>query len=226
MITLKLEEKKYDLPTSFEELILGKYQEIVEINKELPFLEKYVKILNILTGIDEEKIKEIDIKQLNVISNAISYIFKEEQKGLIDRFKLDGTKYGFNNHLTSIKFGEFIDLEEFSKSDEVNKNLHILMAILYRPIKRFKKRTIFSYLKKEKDDKYEIEDYNSDEVMERAKLFKEKLSMDKVLGTMVFFSLLRLTIIQRTAGYSERKMKKELLKMMKELKIHQAELNG
>ena len=54
------------------------------------------------------------------------------------------------------------------------QNLHVLMAILYRPIV------------KSNHDKYEIEKYSSSTVFDRADIFKEKMTVDIVLSALAF----------------------------------------
>jgi len=214
MITLELNEKEYKLPTTFNEMNIEMYSKLISIDKDLSDMDKYKKIISLLTGIDEETVNQIKVEQLKLIQDKIQFMFNADKIELVDRFSIDGQKYGFNYDLNQMSFGEYIDLEEFSKPEEVNNNLHILMAILYRPIKTKK-----SFFRKNKD--YKIIDYDSENVMKRAELFKTKLMMDKVLGGMVFFSILSTTTILNSQDYSVKELKKKMMETMNLMKVEQ-----
>lgn len=213
MITLELNGKEYKLPTAFSEMNIETYSKVVAIDNDLEDAEKYIKIISSITGIEEEIVRKIKVEQMKLIQDKIQFMFNSDKMALVDRFTIDGKKYGFNYDLDQISFGEFIDLEEFSKPNEVNNNLHILMAILYRPIKE--KRSLFYFFKKNKD--YSVIDYDSENVMKRAELFKHKLTMDKVLGSLLFFSILSTTTILNSQDYLQNNQKKNLKKQMNQM---------
>lgn len=214
MIELELNGKYYNLPTSFSEVNIDTYSKIVSIDKDMKDIDKYVKIISILTGLSESDVRLIRLDFINLISNNIQFMFKTDKVDIVDRFELEGIKYGFNYGLDKISFGQFIDLEDFSKPEEANENLHILMAILYRPIVNFPKKDWFGFLSKNNTKEFKIEEYDGDKVMERAELFKNKLTMDKVLGSMVFFSILSVATTLNSQGYSGKKLKMKLMETM------------
>lgn len=230
MIELIYSGNTYNLPTKFNEVVMEDYMDIMRLDEELKPLEKYIRILSILTGLSEEDIKNINIDQINAISNHIQFLFKSESKLLIEQIKIDGKWYGFNKNLNSeeTKFGEYIDLEEFSKPENIKNKLHFLMAMLYRPIKQRKKPSNFEnliknyiYDRKEASKKYKIEDYMTKTVLDRAELFKKHMKMDVVLGAMFFFSILKMIYMENLKKSLNKKQMMEKLKiLMKQLGVN------
>ena len=199
MINLTLNNKLYKLPTNFSELYIKDYEQIIDIynDTKMDNLEKMVYTINILTGIDIDTIYTIDLEQIKFMNNSLQFIFKNDQgQGLIEIFEIDGIVYGFDNELNMMSLSQYIDLDTFSNKETINENLHMLMAILYRPIVKsnHKKFSYISYIKHLiKKDKlyYRINEYDINSVKERAEIFKEKMTMDIVLSSVLFFSILK-----------------------------------
>jgi hypothetical protein len=224
MIKIEYKEKDYELPTKFSEITLDKYIDIISISSGATNVERLVDMISILSGLDIDEVKGINIDQVSAIGNHLEFMFKSKTQLLVDQIKIGNQWYGFNKNITKISFGEYIDLEEFSAPEKLNKNIHILMAILYRPIKQRKKPSkinnlIKNYIYSRKED-YEIEDYETDDVMERAELFKSKLKVDVVLGAMFFFTIIKLTLIDNSKqSLTQKEMMNKVIYHMKKLGI-------
>jgi hypothetical protein len=78
-----------------------------------------------------------------------------------------------------MSFAEFVDLDTLlnKKTEEIVDNLHIICAIMYRPI-----------ISKKKEHDFQIEVYDSKIMEERAEIFKKELDVKYVLGGNFFFS--------------------------------------
>jgi len=223
MINLEYKGETYELPTKFSEITLNKYMKIVALDVKDKPISKLVDILSILTGLSIDEIKDISVDQVGAITNHLQFLFKSETKVLIDQVKINGKWYGFNKNLHKIKFGEYIDLEEFSKKEQLSKNLHILMAMLYRPLKQRKKSsTLHNFIKNYIYDReklvkeYEIEKYDENNIMIRADIFKKYMTVDVILGAMFFFIILKRIYINNLKQSSTKKeMMKEVIKYMK-----------
>jgi hypothetical protein len=72
--------------------------------------------------------------------------------------------------------------------DEMLNMLHVLAAVMYRPI-----------VKVDEDKEYHIEKYDVKTINKRAELFKKKLEVRYVLGAQSFFTLLE----KRYSVYSQ-----------------------
>ena len=86
---------------------------------------------------------------------------------MLNRFDLNGVKYGFIPDLENISFGEYVDLDTFMGD---NDNLHRAMNVLYRPIDL------------KQGVRYTLKEYDPD-TNEEAKNYP----LDAVFGAMVFF---------------------------------------
>ena len=86
---------------------------------------------------------------------------------------IDGQLYVMETDLKNVPFGLMSDIHTFEE-DDFFKNLHKIMACLFRPAK-------FNLFKK-----YKIQPYNGD-IEKRADLFLEKMPANVAAGAMVFF---------------------------------------
>ena len=234
MVKIDIEGKKYFMPTSFEELPLGVYQEIAGgLSDEKTDIEKLLIIISKLTGIDESVLRNIDIKQFNLLCEKSGFIFKQDpQKELEIKYEIEvnGVSYGFDT-LFKMNTAEFIDLEKLTKDPKkVNENLHLVMAILYRPIKSKKVenwfkwilRIIWNYIKlnrkfPERIRSIEIEEYDSKTLLSRAEDFKRYMMMDLVFTPVFFFTSLRTILIKNTVDSLDNPLVKKLMEMFGKL---------
>ena len=124
---------------------------------------------------------EGDYDQLNYLAAYILSLFPKETPKFQDRFTLDGVEYGFFPNWREMTYAEFVDMDTISTRpiDEMLKMLHVLAAVMYRPI-----------VKVDEDKQYHIEKYDVKTMTKRAELFKKKLNVRYVLGAQNFFTLL------------------------------------
>jgi hypothetical protein len=96
----------------------------------------------------------------------------------VDRFELDGVHYGFFPNWRDITFAEFVDMDTIStkKNDELLKMLHILAAVMYRPIDH-----------EISEHNFLIEEYDVKSMIKRSEIFKKKLDIKILIGAQVFF---------------------------------------
>jgi hypothetical protein len=91
---------------------------------------------------------------------------------------LDGVQYGFFPNWKDLSFAEFIDMDTISgkKPEELLDLLHILAAVMFRPI-----------VEEKSQHDFKIEKYDVNTMKERAELFKKKLDIKYVLAAQFFF---------------------------------------
>jgi len=203
MIRIKIKNKKFIVPNDFKELTIGKYQELNKI--KLDEKKDILDYINILTGISKDMINLMDIGDVKNITDNLLKFFDKEKYDLVDAVKIEKDTYVFDRNLDSMRFEMFIDLEELTKDqDSIIDNLHIIMAILYRPMikKRFYQRDI------------KEEEYNSINIKQRAEFFKDNMMMDKVLGALFFFINLRTKYITTILDYSTNDKKTQMETMI------------
>ena len=176
MLKFKIENEEYNIP---DYISIENYTNIFKI-KDL-FSEDYfgAKLISIVTGAKVEDLLESDYQEVSYIASYImSKIPSNKDVPFVDRFNLNGVEYGFIPDWRDLTFAEFMDLDTIStkKTDELLDLLHILAAIMYRPIVEEKSKHNFK-----------IEKYDVNSMKERAELFKKELKIDIVLGAQFFF---------------------------------------
>jgi hypothetical protein len=176
MIEFNLEGNDYEIK---EYLSIGDYMKIFKV-KDL-FEDEYfkAKVVNLLTDCPMEHLINADNHKIEFLATSIFAMVPRQPLILIDRFSLDGIEYGFLPSYKKISFGEFVDMDTLltKKPEEVIDFLHIITAIMYRPI----------ISSKSKHD-FQIEKYNAETLESRAQLFKEKLDIKFTLGGQFFFT--------------------------------------
>jgi len=207
MIELEVNNEIYNIPNSYKELKLKEYQQIAAIDKDDKF--KDLKIIQVLSGIDLDVLKQASFHSLKPVIKSILFLFNQDNYNLQRVIKFENKQYGFIKDFDKLTFAEYIDLEEFSK--EPIENIHILMAIFYRPLKNKVDLNIYN-----NDDQYETETYDDGEVLDRSEEFKN-LDMDVVLGALFFFIILKLEFMKSLKA-SLKEHQKEIEKMMSHLK--------
>jgi len=174
-VKFELEEVEYVLPQFIN---IENYVKIFKI-KEV-FSDEYfaAKLLNILTGAPVEKLLEAPYNEIDFLANYAMSMFPQEVPKFEDKFELGGVRYGFIPSWKKLSFAEYADLDTLmtKKGDEILDYVHIIMAIMYRPI-----------VDEISEFNFKIEKYNQDSLEERAELFKKKLNVKYFIGAQFFF---------------------------------------
>jgi hypothetical protein len=176
MVKIELKGITYEIK---DYLSLGDYANIYKV-KDL-FTDEYfnAKLINLITGAPLEDIMKCDYDEINFVASFIlSLIPTEREQKLIDRFEIDGIKYGFFPNWRDLSFAEFVDIDTIITKpiDQLLNMLHILAAVMYRPIEH-----------EISEHNFIIEEYDVKTMSKRAELFKEKLDVNILLGAQFFF---------------------------------------
>jgi hypothetical protein len=185
-------------------------------------LEQYQRYINVLNGIDKETDESanfVNLKALEIFCGlqlkdsyklpmtAFSGIIKEltsalgEDTPLVKRFWFRGSngnevEFGMIPDLSNMTFGEYVDLDRYI-SDW--KQMHKVMAILFRPIKAKKK------------DLYDIEEYDgSDKYAD----YMKHMPLNVALGALVFFYRLGMKLSKHTIASSLKDLSKDRLSLV------------
>lgn len=163
---------KLTVPTDLSEISLGQLQDLNKIDElKLEPIELMKRSIEILTKVDRGTLDRFRLSDLQMVYDKLLSLTKQEEK-LVKFVNIEDEKYGFHPNLSNISTGEFVDIDTLCQ--DLNKNLDMIMAILYRKV------TV------EKSGKYQIEAYGGD-IQSRAKLFKEKMPASVVNGAILFF---------------------------------------
>jgi len=137
---------KLQIPTNINDITIAEYLKFIEVNKEDADEEFLIhKTISIFCDIPMKDVLNIDAKEAQDIALEI-YAVLNQKAEFVDRFELNGIKYGFIPNLEDLSLGEYIDLETYLKDQ---KNLHKVASVMYRPII------------KEYKDLYDIENYSA-----------------------------------------------------------------
>lgn len=187
MIKFKIEDKEYKLP---QFISIDNYSKIYKV-KDL-FSDEYfaAKLVSIVSDAPVNKLMEYDFQEVDFMALHLMNLIPKDKPKFYDRFELDGVKYGFFPSWKDLSFAEFIDMDTIStkKIDELLSMLHILAAVMYRPI-----------VEEKTEHDYQIEKYDVNKMKERAELFKKKLDVKYVLGAQFFF----IKFANRFLGYTQ-----------------------
>lgn len=175
MVKFKIDDIQYQIG---DHLTIEQYVNIYKI-KDL-FVDQHfaARLINIVTQCPVETLLESEYESIEFLAAHILSLLPQDNPKFEDRFEIDGVHYGFFPSWKELTFAEFVDLDTIStkKPEELLELLHVLAAIMYRPITKEKSR-----------HQFEIELYNIQTVKERAELFKTRLDVKYVLASQFFF---------------------------------------
>jgi hypothetical protein len=160
---------------SWGDITVGQYQEMMMVETDTE-ISKFIECVSIALDIDPQEIRDMPYKDYSTLQQKMSFISQEPLKDIQTIIELDGIRYGLEPDMSLITTGVFIDAEQFKQ--QPIENLHNTLALIYRPIT------------KEIGDTYEIEPHKAQGFEKRGNLFRDKLSIEVVLGATLFFSLL------------------------------------
>jgi len=195
MLKFKIEDKEYYIGDT---ITIEQYSKIYKV-KDL-FTEDYfaAKLINILTDCPLSDLLDCPFDDIVFISNFVTdRLPKKEDVVFVDRFELNGVKYGFFKDWRDLTFAEFIDMDTIAtkKVDELLNMLHILAAIMYRPI-----------INEVSEHNFDIEPYDLKTLPKRAEEFKKNLDVSYVLGAQFFFIKFAEKYLNYTQPYLTNKM--------------------
>lgn len=194
MVKFKIDDIEYVIG---DFITIEQYAKIYKI-KDL-FTEQYfaARLINILTNCPVETLLESEYDSIEYLAAYILSLLPQEDLKFVDRFELNGEQYGFFPSWKDLTFAEFVDLDTIStkKPEEVLDLLHILAAIMYRPI-----------VKDISHHKFEIEPYNIQSMKQRSELFKTQLDVKYIIAAQFFF----IKFVKMYSSYSQLSLVKEL----------------
>ncbi len=183
-ISFEIENKEYELP---EFINIEQFSKIYKLKDVLSDEYFSIKLINALSGCPVEDLLQVNYQQIQHLGMYCMSLFPKPNERFIDRFELDGVHYGFFPNWRELTIAEFVDMDTIStkKPDELLNMLHILAAVMYRPI-----------VEEKSEHDYKIEKYNVETMKDRSELFKKKLDIKYVLGAQFFFYQLRKQIFK------------------------------
>lgn len=201
---------KIKLPDNWSEVSLNDYIEIVDVIQiDMDELDKQVKIISILSKVNEDTILKLSLSDIKKLIVHIGFIYSEP-KGIKppNNIMLKGKQYNINYDLRKITGGEYIDLCEYTKDkNDITRNLNNVLAIFIKP--------------KDKDC-YEVINGNKVQTIDSrnnvSKLLLDEMNMQDVLAMSSFFLRSWEALTIATVNYLEKQNKKIEKELIKDLK--------
>lgn len=154
-IILQVNDKEVILPNR---LSISQYQRLKMVNN---IQSDPIKFLCAITNLGENEIRGAKKSDIDFIMTYLSNHYMNPSKNDIKpSFEFGGVEYGLHTDLKTLNYGGWVDLE-FLITEGVEKNIHKIMSIFYRPITGWnKKRT-----------KYYLDEYDHDKMQEQSEIF-------------------------------------------------------
>lgn len=174
-INLEIDEvvNVYYLPENWSEVSIKDFVSIFNINREgLTDVQLMVKIINILTKIEEDEIYLMHVSDFTTLNNVLKFLTTDlVVENDIDYIEIDDVKYYLKKDFSQLTMGEVISIDTLLSSADGNlfKVMDKLLCV---------------FLRKKKENG-SLEPFKP-ELMERAKLF-EKTPISKVYNLFSFF---------------------------------------
>lgn len=159
--------KNLTLPSGWNEVPVGMFQELSNLDKSENGMTKIVDLISILADKDPEDVKNINASDLDSILAAIKWTGESPSNDHKTDFVIDEVPY-YLMKLSDLSIGERIDLDSYSKDI---MQLHKFFALLYRPV----------------NEALGVKEYSVDSMLLRSELFEKKLMIEDVYGTILFF---------------------------------------
>ena len=146
-------------------------------HKEELYKSSPADLLSMLLSVPANELKDLPLNQMEFVQSYLMSQMTETslKDELYNVFTYDGVEYGLENDWSKLAWGAWMDMEVFS-AENIEENIHLLMAILYRPIIE------------KKNGKYKIAPYKADEIEDRAYMFRQ-LPVKYWFGASSFFFL-------------------------------------
>jgi hypothetical protein len=180
------------IPTSLSEIKLSQYTRYQKVLKDNKDDETFVciQMVAIFCNLSVADVMKIPVNDFADIVQTIAQVLDQKPK-LVHTFKMNGVNYGFIPNLDKMTLGEHATIDTLLGNDD---NIPLLMSVLYRPITKMAGKF------------YQIEEYDGDD--EKAELFND-VTMDVVIGSMLFFWTLSKELLSNTLLHLEDKAARE-----------------
>jgi len=167
---------KFTLPTSWDEVSVGDFMDIVKVNDNelLSDFTRDIQVIHIVSGISEEIINDMDYDSEYVpMLNELSFLKDEVPERSIEYVTINNDEYYLKKDFDNKTTGEVASFDLIFKKHE--NNLYTCMDQLL-PL----------FLRK-KDKEGKLERFNSD-MMDRVSMFRDKVNVADVLSLFFYSS--------------------------------------
>ena len=213
---------KVDIPSYLTIKHYLGFQLITDIKNDIDLV---INTVSIMTGYPVEEIRQWNIDNLVTVYKALAEVQMDTKAEFYPILEVEGTLYGFQP-ISKMTVGEHMDLEMLAKDPQ--KNLPEIIAILYRPIKEHKLKSLEFQVKSNIKalvggsehlfPYYTLEPYDANQ----CKIDSVKMNdfpANVALGAMSFFLLTGGVSLKSSQISSRRDLKQMMKKIEEEAKL-------
>ena len=164
--------KEILIPTKWSDVTLKEFIELsaLDIDSFDSHIDYYVKMLGIFGNDNISDILEfVKLSDITDIVNQMSFMNTPPEEVDKKEVTIDGKVFRLIENMNEITVGEYVSIETLIEQGNLNSvsSIPAILSVILKPVN---------------------EVFNSSIVNERMELFKNKLSIEDVLGMSVFFS--------------------------------------
>ena len=129
------ELKNFTIPEKWSEVSVWQTMQLYSLeSEEHNSIEKIVKIVNILTGVDEEMLYQMTQDQFMELTNTINFTNDEIKGELKDCIKIGAEEYYIKKDFDKLTLGEIISIDTIMQNNNNNlsKSMTELLCIFLR----------------------------------------------------------------------------------------------
>jgi len=173
-LTIDDEVKVFDIPQNWEDVTVGMYEGIANLDrtKENEF-QLAIDALCVLSGMSLDDAYALPVEKMPEILEQIKFTSKEIEPTNKEFILIDGEEYYLKSDFSQLTNGEVISLELLNKKYDNN-------------IEKAMTEMLCIFLRKKKENG-NLEGFKNS-FMDRADLFREKVSIADVYNMFLFFS--------------------------------------
>lgn len=176
MIDLKVniegEERAFQMPESWEEVSVGLFEDIAQMEVSNVDLGNSMTIISALTGMNQELLWQVPVNEMPKILEHVQFLKQPIEDDPKESITIDGEEYFMKKDFDNLTYGETISLDIIQKEfgEQVQKAFGKMLCV---------------FLRKKIDGKLEP---HLPEHLDRLEMFRTKVMISDVYQLFVFFS--------------------------------------
>ena len=184
MKQFKLNEREYEMPTSWDEMSLSKYVELAkleELKENFGMPELYLlKVIEALCGAEGGDLDDLTLDMVNELSREVNYLQEQPVWSNSNHIEIEGQDYVFPEDLNKLTMGEYISIKTLQEQQTSQADLiPWLLAVILRPGKK-------EYNEETKKEFWKQDRFNVANLDFRKELFL-KQPVFNLMGPVTFF---------------------------------------
>lgn len=209
MRTFKLGDKEYNICTSWSELTLRQYINLVKTQQKegsYPIKTLFMlSVFEILCNAQEGELNDLTIESLGELTQDMGFISKLPKLNKVDHFQIDGVDYAFAPDINTLKMDEVIAVQLLQKQYEDNPIDFIpkLLSVLLRPAKKV-------YFTGSSKYTWVLDKFDNKDLEYRTELLLDKCKGVDVVQAADFFLNGKQTLIKPSKNSRKEKLTVEL----------------